>query len=114
MVEEALLAGAITWQAGGGALNNPSVATSFQPPLLIGESAEALVEWDVTAAANTPAKANDLKMVIRNSNGAGKKSFLDDARLIVVYSDAPVTPTAPVITSTPGTTAIVASPYRYQ
>ena len=106
--------GAITWEAGGGALNNPSAATSFKPPLLIGESAEAVVEWDVTAAANTPAKANDLKMVIRNANGGGKKSYLDHVRLVVRYSDAPVTPTAPIITSTPGTTAVVGSPYRYQ
>ncbi len=70
-----------------------------------------MVQWDVTATIDTPAKANDLKFVIRNNSSNGKKSMVDRVHAVVEYSLAP---TPPSITSSPSTSATVNQAYSYQ
>ncbi len=109
--EDLLPVGSITWQVAGGALTSPTILQTLVPPLLFGPGAERVVEWDVTAAINTPARANDLKFVLRNTGTNGKKSLLDRVSVSVSYT---VAPSAPVITSTPPTAAFVNQAYSYQ
>jgi hypothetical protein len=79
----------LVWQVGGGSLNNPTISGSFTPPVLKGEASEKTVEWDVTQWINTPAKINDLKLVIRNNDTAGKKSRIDRVYVVVTYRTTP-------------------------
>jgi Calcineurin-like phosphoesterase len=102
---------AVTLQAGGGALTNPTALLSQTTPLLIGSTAERTVEWDVTSTINSPARANDLKLVVRNTATNGKKANVDRVFATVAYA---VPPTAPTITSTPLTVGYVNTVYSYQ
>ncbi len=109
--EADLQAGAITWQVGGGSLTSPTVARSFKPPP---QPTEATVVWDVTDPIDTPAEVNALRFVVRNDTTNGKKSLLDRVFVTVTYADQPPAPTAPTITSSPGTAASLGQPYGYQ
>jgi hypothetical protein len=83
--DTSMAANALTWQVGGGALSNPSVLASFTPTLLLGQAAEATASWDVTSVITTPAKANDLKFVLRNNDPNGRSTFVDRVHVVVQY-----------------------------
>ena len=75
----------IVWEVGTGSLQSPTVLGSTNPTILEGEESEATVEWDVTTWIDTPGKANDLKVVVRN-NDSSKKSMIDHVYVEVTYS----------------------------
>jgi len=86
--------GAMAWQVGQGALDNPNVAGDplLKPSNLFFESTTT---WDVSTSATTPALANNLKFVVRNNSTTGKRTHLDRIQLVVAYSTAPPPPPPP-------------------
>ena len=102
---------AITLQAGGGTLSNPTTFQSFTPPVLIGTGNEATVEWDVSSTINTPAEVNNLIVVFRND---GNERANIDHVFLEVQTSAPPLPVPPTITSSPVPEAVVGQPYTYQ
>ncbi|MCG8352693.1 MAG: S8 family serine peptidase, partial [Chloroflexales bacterium] len=76
----------LIWQVGGGNLQSPQVAGSVTPELLLGESREAVAEWDVTRWVQNAAAVNDLKLQIRNDDSAEQQTWVDQITLVMTYT----------------------------
>ncbi len=75
----------VAWEVGGGSLTNPTITFNRIAPVLVGKANEATQEWDVTGAINTAAKVNDLKLVVRNTDGQKEETFLNFVYVVVIY-----------------------------
>lgn len=84
--EKGISANALQWQVGTGTLTQPTALTSTTPAQLVDKDAEARAEWDLSAFITTPALANALKLVLRNSCRNGKKSYVNNAYLWVDHT----------------------------
>jgi hypothetical protein len=76
----------LMWQVGGGSLQSPSVTGSFSPGLLLGETREAAVQWDVTRWMQNAATVNDLKLQILNNDSMDQQTWIDQITLEVTYT----------------------------
>jgi uncharacterized protein YggL (DUF469 family) len=61
--EEGISSNSVQFEVGGGALKTPTIVAKQSMPVLSGESNERTVNWDVTQAINTPAKANEMMLI---------------------------------------------------
>jgi hypothetical protein len=91
-VEDTFAQNALVLQAGGGPLTSPAVAQELAPAVRPGEASHQTVEWDVTAWAQSAARVNDLKLVIRNLDPNGKIVKVDRASLAVTFGAPPASP----------------------
>ena len=91
----------LTWEVGGGSLQNPATTASTTPNLQRGEQNEALAVWDVTTWVNTLSAIDDLKFVVRNNSSNGKKTKIDHVYVEVVFATAETTPPETTITLGP-------------
>jgi hypothetical protein len=76
----------LIWQVGGGDVQAPAVAGSFSPDLLLGQTREAAVQWDVTRWMQDANAVNDLKLQIRNDDPTTRQTWLNQITLIVTYT----------------------------
>ncbi len=83
--EDGFSSTALDWQVGGGSLTSPTTLGSTRATVLA-TTREATVEWDVSQWITDGARANDLKLVVRNTDSYGKKAKVDSVYLIVRYA----------------------------
>ena len=75
--EESDFAGSVRWKVGTGWPGSPTVWASADSMLHIGEGGEDEDFWDVTGVVNTPARVNDMELLVQNNSSNGKKTKLD-------------------------------------
>ena len=86
--ESSFGAGSLEWDAAQGPLTGPTTLLVVNPALRIDESAEGLDIFDASSAIDTPAKVNDLKLVVRNNDSANdKKTFTDHIFVTVEFTE---------------------------
>ena len=86
--ESSFGAGSLEWDAAQGPLTGPTTLLVMNPALRIDESAEGLDIFDASSVIDTPAKVNDLTLVVRNNDFAnGKKTFSDHIFVTVRYTE---------------------------
>lgn len=77
----------LRWEAAVGDLKNPTVLATLRPAVLPGSSNEATVTWDVSAAIDTLAEVNDLKLTINNDSTNARQTRVDRAYAVVTFDE---------------------------
>lgn len=76
--------GPLLWKVGTGWPSSPTEWGNTTPPINKPKNAEATDSWDVTSLVNTPARVNDMELVIQNSD-SGKTSNQDYIYAVVEW-----------------------------
>lgn len=72
--ENGQFSGPLLWKVGTGWPGSPTEWGNTAPPINNPKSAEATDSWDVTSLVNTPARVNDMELVIQNSDNNQKSN----------------------------------------
>ena len=75
--EESDFSGTVQWQVGAGWPGSPTVWSTVDSTLRIGELSEAEDVWVVTGEVNTPTRVRDMELLIQNNSTNGKLTKAD-------------------------------------